>query len=249
MYYVISSLVFFALELFLGSSDETYMLRQLICAAATIPVVHTFYRQDKVAEDAVYGKKKFRLDSKCIVTLLAAICGTAALGIAVNNIIAMTPLMEVSEGFAEANESFFGGTVLYEFLGSCFVIPVAEELLFRGVVYKRLKLYLGVRSGIILSAVIFGLMHFNIVQFLYAGMIGLLLAFLLEETGFLCVPVLGHMAANTVAVLREETGWLQFAYEPTGKGIAVTIGCLLLAGVSVWVIYRFGNSVKKDEQK
>jgi hypothetical protein len=236
MYYVVSSLVYFALELFWEDSNETYMLRQLICAAVTIPVVYSFYRQDKIAEDAVYGRKKFRLDAACIVTILATVCGAAALGIAVNNIIAMTPLMEMSEGFAQANESFFGGAVLYEFLGSCLVIPVAEELLFRGVVYKRLKLYLGAVPGIVLSAVIFGAVHFNIVQFLYAGILGLLLAFLLEETGFLYVPVLGHMTANIVAVLRAETGWLQFAYFPTVKGIAVTVGCLLLAGVSVWAI-------------
>ena len=30
---------------------------------------------------------------------------------------------------------FFAGTVVFELLGSCFVIPIAEELLFRGVVY------------------------------------------------------------------------------------------------------------------
>lgn len=72
---------------------------------------------------------------------------------------------------------------MFELLGSCLVIPIAEELLFRGVVYKRLKLYFGVTPALIGSALIFGIMHVNLVQFLYAAVIGLLLAFVLEKTG------------------------------------------------------------------
>mgnify|MGYP000323272126 FL=1 len=86
-------------------------------------------------------------------------------------------------GFQEANQSFFAGTVVFELLGSCLVIPIAEELLFRGVVYKRLKLYFGVTPALIGSALIFGIMHVNLVQFLYAAVIGLLLAFVLEKQG------------------------------------------------------------------
>lgn len=70
---------------------------------------------------------------------------------------------------------------MFELLGSCLVIPIAEELLFRGVVYKRLKLYFGVTPALIGSALIFGIMHVNLVQFLYAAVIGLFLAFVLEN--------------------------------------------------------------------
>ena len=37
LYYVVSSLCYFALEILLGSADETYMLRQLVGDAVTIP--------------------------------------------------------------------------------------------------------------------------------------------------------------------------------------------------------------------
>ena len=36
LYYVVSSLCYFALEILLGSADETYMLRQLVGDAVTI---------------------------------------------------------------------------------------------------------------------------------------------------------------------------------------------------------------------
>ena len=49
-YYVVSSLMYFVLGLFLGDGQQTYMLRQLICSAATIPATMSFYKQDKIAE-------------------------------------------------------------------------------------------------------------------------------------------------------------------------------------------------------
>lgn len=181
IYYVVSSLMYFVLGLFLGDGQQTYMLRQLICSAATVPATMSFYKQNKIAEQVVYGTEKEKLDTKWLADAVLAAAGAATLGIAVNNIIAMTPLVQMSEGFQEANQSFFAGTVVFELLGSCLVIPIAEELLFRGVVYKRLKLYFGVTPALIGSALIFGIMHVNLVQFLYAAVIGLLLAFVLEN--------------------------------------------------------------------
>ena len=172
------------------------------------------------------------MDTKWLTDAVLAVVGAATLGIAVNNIIAMTPLVQMSEGFQEANQSFFAGTVVFELLGSCLVIPIAEELLFRGVVYKRLKLYFGVTPALIGSALIFGIMHVNLVQFLYAAVIGLLLAFVLEKTGKLSMAVFGHIAANLAAVLRTETGWLDFSFYPTVKGILFTV-VMAAAGIAV----------------
>lgn len=107
IYYVVSSLMYFVLGLFLGDGQQTYMLRQLICSAATIPATMSFYKQDKIAEQVVYGTEKEKLDTKWLTDTVLAVVGAATLGIAVNNIIAMTPLVQMSEGFQEANESFF----------------------------------------------------------------------------------------------------------------------------------------------
>ena len=223
IYYVVSSLMYFVLGLFLGDGQQTYMLRQLICSAATIPATMSFYKQDKIAEQVVYGTEKEKLDTKWLTDAVLAVVGAATLGIAVNNIIAMTPLVQISEGFQEANESFFAGTVVFELLGSCLVIPIAEELL---------NLYFGVTPALIGSALIFGIMHVNLVQFLYAAVIGLLLAFVLEKTGKLSMAVFGHIAANLVAVLRTETGWLEFSFYPTVNGILFTV-VMAVAGIAV----------------
>ena len=169
IYYVVSSLAYFFLTLLLGAGEESYMLRQMLCAAATIPFVWMHYGQDRAARETVYGRRGIRPDAKFFCTVAGALLAGASLGMAVNNVIAMTPLIEASAGFQSANQAFFAGGVVFELLGSCLVIPLAEELLYRGVVERRLSLLCGSAPAIVLSAVIFGVMHWNVVQFLYAG--------------------------------------------------------------------------------
>lgn len=238
IYYVVSSLVFFALQLILGDDSSTYMLRQMICSAATIPFTLSVYREDRKIEETVFGKKEKWFDFCFVRNALLSVIAAAAFGIAVNNAIAMTPLIEVSTGFQEANEAFFAGTFAMELLGSCLVVPIAEELLFRGVVFRKIRLMAGSRAAIVGSALLFASVHVNLVQFLYAALVGALLAFLVERTGNLAMAVLGHMAANMVAVIRSETGWLDFSYEADVAGIGFTLVMFGLAAAIVWYIAR-----------
>ena len=235
IYYVVSSLMYFALGLFMGEDTQTYMFRQLLCSAATIPVTLSFYHQDRAAESVVYGEKNRKINTEWLKNAALVIIGAGTLGVAVNNIIAMTPLVQLSEGFQTANQSFFAGKVIFEFLGSGFVIPIAEELLFRGVVYKRLKLYFGMTPALIGSALIFGIMHVNLVQFLYAAVLGLFLAFVLEKTGLVSMAVLGHITANVIAIIRTEYNWLTFSFYPTLAGILFT-SAMAIVGMAI-VIY------------
>lgn len=247
IYYVVSSLAYFFLTLLLGGGEESYMLRQMLCAAATIPFVWMHYGQDRAAREIVYGRRGIRPDARFFCTVAGSLLAGASLGMAVNNVIAMTPLIEASAGFQSANQAFFAGGVVFELLGSCLVIPLAEELLYRGVVERRLSLLCGSAPAIVLSAVIFGVMHWNVVQFLYAGILGLLLAWMLERTGFLYAPVLAHIGANVMAVVRSETGWLDFAYQPTAAGVAVTVLLFAVAAFAVLLVKKGG--VRQEEEK
>ncbi|MGN0352669.1 MAG: lysostaphin resistance A-like protein [Roseburia sp.] len=248
IYYVVESVAFLFLGIILGTANETYMMRQMFCALFTIPFLYgMFYKKDCTMEKIVMKEENIRTVSKerrgsylaeCVRNFMFAVFGTATLGIALNNILAQTPLMTLSEGYQETNIAFFAGTILFELLGSGFVIPIVEELLFRGIVYKRLRIWMGWQKALVFSALLFGLIHMNLVQFIYAGVLGAFLAFLLEKTGKLWVAVVGHMAANIVAILRAETGWLAFSYEMTFLGIGFTCLMVLAAGAIILFLYR-----------
>lgn len=237
LYYTISSIVFFALTMIVGNSQELYMLKQMISSGAVIPFLFSTWKQESYAQTVVFGKQDKNI-GKIMGQILLSCMTVGCLGMALNNFIAMTPLMQVSDGFLEANENFFAGTVFMELLASCVVIPIAEELLFRGVVLQRCIGLVGERMGIIFSALLFGLIHMNLVQFLYASVIGLVLAFIVQKTKKISLAVCGHGMANLLAIVRAETGWCDFAYQPNLKGIGFSVLLLGLGALAGSVLLK-----------
>ncbi|MBR4200202.1 MAG: CPBP family intramembrane metalloprotease [Oscillospiraceae bacterium] len=84
-------------------------------------------------------------------------------------------------------------------LYACIVAPVTEELVLRGLVLKNLS-RVSQRFGIILSALLFGLMHDNLLQFLFTFPLGLLLGCITVRHNSLTPAIIVHVFVNTAAV-------------------------------------------------
>ena len=78
--------------------------------------------------------------------------------------------------------------------------PIAEELLFRGLIKSYIKKSVNKPEGIIviniIQALLFGLYHGNIIQGVYAFIFGLLLGGLALKSGNLLIPTLLHIIIN-----------------------------------------------------
>ena len=74
--------------------------------------------------------------------------------------------------------------------------PFMEEVIFRWLLFKRLCVYVTAIAAGAGSAVIFGIYHGNAVQFIYAFLFGLVLAYAFWRFDALPAPVLIHSAAN-----------------------------------------------------
>lgn len=83
---------------------------------------------------------------------------------------------------------------------SCIVAPVTEELLFRGFLLKTTS-RVSQRFGILLSAVLFGLWHENISQFVLAFFVGIFMGYLTIKHDSIMPAILCHMAVNTASQL------------------------------------------------
>ncbi|MCD7882190.1 MAG: CPBP family intramembrane metalloprotease, partial [Lachnospiraceae bacterium] len=86
-------------------------------------------------------------------------------------------------------------------LGPGLFVPIAEELIFRGLVYARMRIRLQVGSAAFFSALLFALYHGNPIQAIYAFPMAIVLALLYEHGGKLIYPILFHMGANLAAIL------------------------------------------------
>lgn len=80
------------------------------------------------------------------------------------------------------------------------VIPFAEELFFRGVLYGWLRRRYGMWIGIAVSALVFAIAHADIAIGVSNLILGLVLAWVYERSQSLWVPVTLHAVNNSLAV-------------------------------------------------
>lgn len=228
IYFVVTNVVMFVLNLIHTMTNVNYMIYQIIATVIAFPFVYAFYRKED-------GGKMANLPR---TILFAAAAGL--FGVVLNNLIGYTGLKETSQSYQEVSVAFYGSSLALEILGTCIIIPFLEELLYRGIVYQRLKTFLGVKTAIVLSAVIFGAMHFNLVQFLYATAVGLLLAVIMEQEG-LGAAMAAHMVTNLVSVLRSETKLFHFMdASMTGSVICTVVESVLIVVLLV-LAFRSGK--------
>ena len=100
-----------------------------------------------------------------------------------------------------AQEALFASGFWAQLIGIGIVVPVMEEVLFRGLVYQRLRGYTKTAwPAIVLSAAAFALYHGNLIQILFAFPMGLLLAELYRRWDTIKAPVLFHIAVNVSSI-------------------------------------------------
>lgn len=263
IYYVVTSAamyLFTMLAVYLGADyKRQYMMIQAAAVAVTIPVIYRYYEKDRreitVFHEHISGIFSGKsMADKWLNGVLMFLTGAAA-GITLNNLMAMTKLEELSQGYQEVNEYFFAGGILFELLGACLLTPFLEELLYRGIVYGRLCDLIifsnEVReetdrkrkkrsriTAMVISALLFGAIHMNIVQFIYAGILGILLAWFLETAGHLYGAVLGHIGANLMSVLRVETKLFSFMESGNDGFAGATIAFGVISISLIAVIWR-----------
>ncbi|MDQ7842798.1 MAG: CPBP family glutamic-type intramembrane protease [Armatimonadota bacterium] len=98
------------------------------------------------------------------------------------------------------------GQIVLIFLLLCALVPVGEELFFRGFVYGALRRW-GIPLANVLSAFFFAAVHHQVVHFLPVFLLGIILAWLYERTGSLLPAMLVHALNNAVAILQTLYGW------------------------------------------
>lgn len=146
-----------------------------------------------------------------------------------SEILALPNLME--EQFVDMSHSWTG------ILAIAVVGPIAEEYLFRSAILGGLlRCGAGRWTAILVSALIFGIIHLNPAQVPFATIMGVLLGLLYVRSGNLLPSIVCHILNNSVAVYM----MIRFADEPDmtwgqmlggtpvaiGLGIAAAVACV-----------------------
>lgn len=152
-----------------------------------------------------------------------------------NILFALLQITASSQQYTEVASKQFAFPLWVGILVYGLISPLAEEMVFRGIVYNRLNRFFSKMIAITGSALLFGLYHGNIVQASYGFIIGLLIAFFYERYKSFVVPVLLHSAANVCVYIVSSSAVVQSKLMNwTG-----CIACGILTIVLFWMlVYR-----------
>ena len=141
------------------------------------------------------------LDKKKLLTAVIWIIAVIGIGVISNIILTHSGLIAQSDNFSKASETLTDGNLLLKILCNALVIPVLEELLLRGIIAGQLCLWYGPLQAVVLSTICFGIIHNNIVQFIYAIVVGLALSFMYVKHKRLWMCFVAHGMINLIAIL------------------------------------------------
>lgn len=94
-----------------------------------------------------------------------------------------------------------GGVRIYFIFLALVLAPVAEELLFRGVLLPALSRRFGVGAAIVVSSALFALMHMHVPGLVPLFLLSIALSVAYIYTRSVIVPIVMHMVFNSVSLL------------------------------------------------
>ena len=144
---------------------------------------------------------KENITQKDIVKYIFWVFCIVILGLVLNYILTWSGLTEYSDGFKRATSTLTNGTLLIKILCNVLAVPALEELLVRGIVAGQLAVCHNPIVAIVFSSIFFGILHNNIVQFIYALVIGLALGVMYINTKRLSLCIIAHALINLLVII------------------------------------------------
>ena len=142
----------------------------------------------------------------------------------------------------QAIASIIGGFSPYTFLYAILAIAVApaisEELLFRGFLLSKLRTKQSNLSAIVISGLLFGAIHFSLVNMLPLSALGMFLAFITIRSGSILPAVIIHFLNNLSSVISvlASNGMPELMNMKDYASIELTPFAFLIGGLGLIVI-------------
>lgn len=186
------------LKLVMSKSTEISMLSNLVMILA-FAIFYTLRRSSI--------KNAIRLNPMPVPFGFSALMLGVAAQFAIIFILNIIPFPEELVDSLNNNYEYIGQSgMVVRYLSVAFVGPVAEEVLFRGLVLNKLNQNMNSWVAIIISSLIFGAMHGTVIGFIYATAVGIIMGWLYIKFDSILPCALFHIAFNTTSLIISQTG-------------------------------------------
>ena len=133
-------------------------------------------------------------------------------------------------------------------LVNAILIPILEEVVFRGYLFSRLGKAMPAVVAAVISSVVFGLCHGGLVWAIWAGITGLIICVARVKSGSIIPGIVFHIIMNTYGMVVSYFPVLE-KLTNTGMYILTAAGGILLAVYIVGILTDKGSSKEKAEVK
>lgn len=151
--------------------------------------------------------------------------------------------MEYYEKFV----SYTNNIPIFIYIG--ILVPIFEEIIYRGFFFRRCSYELGYKKVIFTCAIVFALLHLNLSQILYTFIIGIILNIVLLKTSNLFFTIAIHMGINIGGNIRIFKQLLESGVSFFHKGNnepAVIVFSGILALICILIIFYIDQRYRKE---
>lgn len=146
-------------------------------------------------------EERLKLVKVNVKTVFTAIVVALVFNIIFQSVQFLFPVSMRAELFSEMDSELGDVVSVIGFIATVIVAPIAEEILFRGLILGELTKCFNVHIAIILQAVLFGVMHGNIIWATIAFLSAVLYGYFVEKYKSIFTSVLGHMSVNLLSFI------------------------------------------------
>lgn len=157
----------------------------LISAMIFLPLFIYKYKKQEI-------KKNYKIDKNLIYVIINSISITIFLNLL---IIIFNNCFEIKTNLTNYKYLF---TLL---LSTGIIGPILEELLFRGIVFNKLKKFNKENISILLTTLLFAFLHSSLTTMIYAFIIGYISIKIYQKTNNLLISIIYHVISNSLVVL------------------------------------------------
>ena len=126
----------------------------------------------KASEDAAEKLTKWvGGNARRMAALTVVLAFSVSLGL--NALLTLTGFADSSQTYQKVADRQYGVAFAVGFILYGLISPLAEEVVFRGVIYNRLRRLYNPAIGIVASGLLFGAFHGNLVQGVYGACLGM----------------------------------------------------------------------------
>lgn len=220
-----------ALEVIASYQVEITGVSMLATFALTVPL----FIKDRKLEKMCGGVSPVSISPGCVISI--TVFGLSAC-VAVTCLMAMAQFALYDAEYVQDMAVVYGAGVPVQILVLGLLVPVGEELMFRGLLFRRFRENGSFWYSALSSSFFFAFMHTNATQMIYAFLLGLMLCYLYEKTGTFTAPILLHMVMNTGSVILTVTGGFRWIGEDPMRMAAATILGAFFSSVAFVLLQR-----------